>query len=357
MLYLKWVINMEGIPVTKKPTFDLGDGTSFLDVLDKYSSLFEITEGQIIELFHFPYEVYMAWTSLLARYRLWYLEECNRFRQKNPQAVNKDPNILGLVFLERDESKKLYLKIIGNNGETALYITRDDSNREDYKDLVGIKVSESEFISMLNDIRINRANTTNIPSLNICQLMNISGLLEYQQYLNEQLNPTVVTFCEAQNGSTGEARNISPSTSRRHDIIDMAIRRNVLMERCPISIMKFRGLNTGMEYEAYIYERNGRTLAVVEPVSGTQYQYNLNLGPVEDDELIKEMIKAALEAPEDIAMIDPAIMRKNHTTLQAFCDSLDTLLGKNLNQHFKTAVNKSHQVYSSTDKPYGSLHR
>ena len=120
------------------------------------------------------------------------------------------------------------------------------------------------------------------------------------------------------------------------------------MKRKPKKILFCSGTKTNTILEAFLYEKDGYVLAVIEPKSGTGYQYDLNLGNVDinDMDLIKEMIRAALGASEEIVMMDPAIIRKSHTTIEAFSEDLDIFLGNaKSTKLFYYKVEKAKNVY------------
>ena len=242
---------------------------------------------------------------------------------------------LGRIILGKDQNGKCYLTVIGNDDHTVLIIRNNNSNYEDYKNLMGTKITEEEFKKELDLIQTQRLTKSKISSrfireealpLDICKEMNIPLLINYYQYLNDYLNPTIA-YDEPEN-TVGPAQKSNPTASRKHTIIALDDRKKELLKRNPKKLIRFEGTRTGIKFDAYIYEKDGFVLAVVEPESGLSYQYNLNLGEIaiSDNALIEEMIKAALEAPEEIVMQDDAMMRKNHTTMATFVENLDIFL-------------------------------
>ena len=106
-------------------------------------------------------------------------------------------------------------------------------------------------------------------------------------------------------------------------------------------------------FDAYIYIKNGFILAIIEPISGLGYQYNLNLGFAEDyeEEKVKEMIKAALEAEEHLVMEDDAMIRKNHTTMENFKNNIEVFLNNSgTDKRFATKTENATKVYQRTKK-------
>ena len=62
--------------------------------------------------------------------------------------------------------------------------------------------------------------------------------------------------------------------------------------------------------------------------------------------LIKEMIKASLEAEENIVLQDAAIIRKNHTTMENFKENIETFLNnKDNNKLFLEKTVEASKVY------------
>lgn len=324
---------------------------SFLVELEKNYDLFNVTKGEIIKLFHIPSDIDKLFIYLFKEKNDYYFKRCTEMK--------RDPNKLGKISIEKDASGKCYLKIVGNDDHTILIIRQNDSRFEDYRNTIGSKITEEEFIDTLNRLQIKRVEEANIPSrflkevvppINICEEMNISELIDYYHYVNNYLtlSDSLITFDEPEN-SVGSRRRIGNGTTpRKNEVIDYKLRRDELMKRNPIKIISCSGNKNGSSLDAFIYDNDGLLLAVIEPVSGLGYQYNLNLGDIDKNNigLIEEMIKAALEASEDIVMMDSAIMRKNHTTIEAFSENLDIFLkNAKIYKPFYYDVKKSNNVY------------
>lgn len=324
---------------------------SFLVELEKNYDLFNVTKGEIIKLFHIPSDIDKLFIYLFKEKNDYYFKRCTEMK--------RDPNKLGKISIEKDASGKCYLKIVGNDDHTILIIRQNDSRFEDYRNTIGSKITEEEFIDTLNRLQIKRVEEANIPSrflkevvppINICEEMNISELIDYYHYVNNYLtlSDSLITFDEPEN-SVGSRRRIGNGTTpRKNEVIDYKLRRDELMKRNPIKIISCSGNKNGSSLDAFIYDNDGLLLAVIEPVSGLGYQYNLNLGDIDKNNigLIEEMIKAALEASEDIVMMDSAIMRKNHTTIEAFSENLDIFLkNAKIYKAFYYDVKKSNNVY------------
>ena len=58
---------------------------SFLEELEKKYELFEITNGEIIEFFEFPSDVYETWRSLLAQANSKYFTKMSGIGEKYSQ--------------------------------------------------------------------------------------------------------------------------------------------------------------------------------------------------------------------------------------------------------------------------------
>ena len=320
---------------------------SFLEELEKKYALFQISGGNIGDYFHFSKDIRDAFVYLFAKANDRYYEKCDEF--------GKDPYFIRGASIEKDKSGNCYLKVLGNDNHTILIIRKDNCVFGDYKNIVGKKIFESEFkaiVDLIQRTAVEKANISNrflreeVLPLDLCKEMNIPLLISYFQYLNDLKTP-IVAFEEPEN-TVGPKQKSNPTNVRKNPIIDYSLRQDELIKRNPQRTFKFAGNKTGSIFEAYIYERDGMILAVVEPESGIEYQYNLNLGEIDinDEELIKEMIKAALEAREDIVMLDDAIMRKNHTTIEAFSENLDVFLnGAKTTKKFYYDVKNSKSVY------------
>ena len=63
------------------------------------------------------------------------------------------------------------------------------------------------------------------------------------------------------------------------------------------------------------------------------------------------MIKAALEAKENLVMEDDAMIRKNHTTIASFKNNLEVfLLNSENDKRFASQVQNANQVYQKVRK-------
>ena len=291
-------------------------------------SLFNLTDGYIIlEFFNFPEDIVKAMRYLLGSANDKYFLNC--------KEQGKSSDKLGGVIIKKDPDGKCYLKVIGNDNHTILIIRQNDSRYEAYKSIIGKKITEEEFRECLNATQLLRLKNAHIPSRFLKEVLplpdlieerNIPLLISYYQYLNDYQKTTIV-FDEPEN-TVSPAQKTNPTSPRKNPVIPWEQRQQELLKREPKRVIRFEGSRTSTVFEAYIYERDGETLAIVEPESGIAYQYNLNLGFVDkyNQELIEEMIKAALEASEEVVMLDDAIMRKNHTTLEAFKENLDVFL-------------------------------
>ena len=332
----------------------------FLVELEKEYELFSATRGEIIKLFQFPDDIIECFT--------YFFIKANTFYYKTCKEGNKKVNDYEQMVIEKDKSGKCYLKILGNDSRTILIIRRNDSNFDDYKDIMGYKITEEEFKTVLDSKQKAKAeielaklpkrfldknseaidNIINNTPIDICEEMAIYTLFDYYHYINNylSLSDAVISFNEPQNINSAVRRLGNGTAPRKNEVIDYTQRRNELLKRSPKKIISCSGNKTNSILEAFLYENEGFILAVIEPKSGMGYQYDLNLGKIDINnmKLIEEMIKAALEATEDIVMMDPAIMRKNHTTIEAFSENLDIFLANaksNKPFYYKVAAAKS----------------
>ena len=115
---------------------------SFLVELDNNYELFEATNGEIIKLYHFPDEIKECFTHLLMKANKFYYDTCKR----NGLEIND----FEIIKLEKDKSGKCFLKVVGIENHTVLIIRRNDSNIDDYKNIMGYKMTEEEFKTILD---------------------------------------------------------------------------------------------------------------------------------------------------------------------------------------------------------------
>lgn len=325
---------------------------SFLDVLEKNKELFLKFNGEIIKLFKFPSDINTMFRYFLINSNNNYENNCE---QKGTNIYDRER-----LVLNTDKEGKAYLSVYGNDDQTVLIIRKDDSNLENYRNIIGKKITESDFAETLDlyqKVKLERAGISKrfikeeIPPIDICDEMNIHKLIKYYKYLNyEYMNEEVITesFDEPENEGSKRERKYGGTVERKNQVIDYSTRKEALEKHNPKYVIKYIGNKKDSEYDAYIYEKGDYTLAIVEPVDGLSYQYNLNLGTVDKDdkELIKSIIKAALEAKEEIVMLDDAIIRKNHTTMESFNDNLEIFLNNaKTTKKFYYDVEKSKDVY------------
>ena len=310
-----------------------------LEILKSNYNLFAKTNFEVD--FKFREDVYDAFTYFLMNGT--YSRGC----VENSKKLY-DPN---RVFVRLNGSNECSLLVLGNDGKTNLVIRENNSDINNYRD-ASISITENEFIELMDyyqRIKLKRANISSrfikdeIPPIDICSEMNVEELISHYKNINRE---DIEIFDEPENEVGYYPKTPGESVERKNLILDYELRRQELLDRNPKKVVKFIGSKTNNELDAYVYERDGYTLAIVEPVSGKGYQYALNLGNVDDDNLIREMIKAALEAKEEIVMLDDAIMRKNHTTIETFRNNLDIFLGNaKSTKKFYYDFEKSKDVY------------
>ena len=324
----------------------------FLDKLEKEYELFRITNFQIIKLFKFSDDIYAIFKKIFMSTNSFYEERCKTFGNKIDSQ--------NTVFICLDKSGKCYLKVLGNDNHTILIIRSNSSNYSDYADIIGTKIIERDFLNYLDKYQTSKLENANlskrfikdeIPPINGYEEMDIQKLISYYIYLNNNYFKEleeVEYFDEPENmGGKHNKLNLE-SVPRKNDIVDYSVRKAELLKYKPIRQIIFEGSKTDIVFEAFVYQKDGFVLGIIEPISGVGYQYTLNLGPIDinDKDLIRDMLKAALEAEEKTVLMDDAIMRKNHTSLETFKDNLETFLnnGKN-SMRFYYDIKNANQVY------------
>ncbi len=325
---------------------------SFLKIIEDNYYLFKYSDGEISDFYHFPIDVIETFYEIFCDCNESYLTRC--------KANNKPAKGYSKMQILKDQSGKCYLKVVGNDNHTTLIIRQDDAKYEDYK-IVGKKITESGFKDLLNMVELRRFYDANlsprfikekIPKISLVEEMNTEAFIEYHKYLNdeylESLKASTDIFEEPDNPSSSYYRQGGTTAERKNDVIDYDLREQALLEKDPKMIYKIVGAQTGVELMTYVYEKDGYCLAIVEPVSGLGYQFDLNLGPIKylDEDQIKSMVKAALQASEEVVLMDDAIIRKSHTTIETFRDNLDIFLNnvKSI-RPFYGNVQKAKNVY------------
>lgn len=265
------------------------------------------------------------------------------------------------VFLKKDRKGKAYLKITGKDHNTILIVRGDDSRYSAYIGIEGYKVTESELsktIDIIQKERLAKAKIPkrflkeDIPDVDLYEEMEIEKFLEHCKEIEKiQNEPDTTLFFEEPENTVERKVTKSPSLEtkeRIHSVIPYETRKEELTKHHQKKIIRFKGKKTDKVFDAYIYIKNGYILAIVEPLSGLGYQYNLNLGFAENynEDLIKEMIKAALENEENIIMKDDAIIRKNHTTIENFKDNIRIFLNNTEeDKRFLQKIESASKVY------------
>ena len=325
---------------------------SFLKRVEENYDLFKYCEGEIPEFYHFPEDIIEAFYVIFCESNQYYLTRC--------KALDKPARGYSSMRILKDQSGKCYLKVVANDNHTTIILRQDDSKYEDYK-IVGRKMTESEFKNLLNMVELRRFFEAKlsprfikdvIPMINLEKEMTTEEFLDYHRYLYEEFleskKAAIDTFDEPDNPGSAYYRQGGTSPDRKNDVIDFELRERALMEKDPIMFYKIVGSQTGIELMAYVYEKGEYCLVVVEPVSGLGYQYCLNLGPMKylDEEQIKSMVKEALQATEEVVLMDDAIMRKSHTTIETFKENLDIFLSNAKSMRpFYGSVQKAKDVY------------
>ena len=265
------------------------------------------------------------------------------------------------VFLKKDKKGNCYLKISGRDHNTKLIIRSDDSKYSDYIGIEGYKVTErtlTKTLDLIQKEKLERSGISKrfiketIPEIDLCEEMDIEKFIMICKEIEKRQNEPEATeiFDEPENTAEKRIRKVSDKESKEriHSVIPYELRKNELVKYNHKKIIRFKGTKTDRVFDAYIYIKHGYILAILEPLSGLGYQYNLNLGYAEDynEGLIKEMIKSSLEAEENIILKDDAIIRKNHTTIENFKENIETFLnGQNNNKLFLEKTVEAANVY------------
>lgn len=290
------------------------------------------------------------------------MQTINKAYVKN---IIKNKNIR--VFLKKDPKGNAYLKITGRDRNTKLIIRSNNSRYSSYVSIEGYKVTEKEFARTIDIIQRERLAKANIPKrfikeeipeVNLYEEMEIEKFLsnckEVERLQNEP--ETTLYFDEPENAAERKTRRTPSFTEpkeRMNSVVPYELRKAELTKYNQKKILRFRGKKTNKVFDAYIYIKNGYILAIVEPLSGLGYQYNLNLGFAENynEELIQEMIKASLETEENIVLKDDAIIRKNHTTIENFKDNIKIFLNHTEeDKRFLQKVESASNVYTRVRK-------
>lgn len=271
------------------------------------------------------------------------------------------------IFLKKTSAGKCYLKVIGRDRNTTLIIKPNDAKFSEYSGIIGYKISESklaETLDLVQRTKLEKAGIAKrfikeeIPPVDLYEEMGIENFVNHCVDIYAQKNePKFVGFYEEPENKTGRTKktkiNSGTTQERLNPIIPYEIRKQELVKHHQKEIIRFKGIKSNNVFDAYIYIRHGYILAIVEPISGLGYQYNLNLGFADDynEESIKEMIRATLEAEENLVMIDDAIIRKNHTTIENFKDNIGIFLNnKDYNKNFATKTENAAKVYQRVKK-------
>lgn len=288
------------------------------------------------------------------------------------QAVNKayvnniNPKRPIRVFLKKTHTGRCYIKVIGRDRNTKLIIRSEASKKHEFYYIEGYKITEKELAQSLDLIQRKKLEKSGIakrfikeiiPEVDLYDEMGIESFITDCKEINMRKNqPISVELYDEPENNIGVKRvkqNENTAPIRMNPVIPYEIRKRELIKYHQKEIIRFRGKKTSNLFDAYIYIKNGFVLAIVEPLSGIGYQYNLNLGFVEDynEDRIKEMIKAALEAKENLVMEDDAMMRKNHTTLESFANNIEVfLLNVETDKRFASQVQNATQVYQKIRK-------
>ena len=290
------------------------------------------------------------------------MQTINKVYVKN---INQNRQIR--VFLKKTHTGKCYLKVTGRDHNTVLIIKSNDSKYYEYSGMKGYKVNEEDLRKTIDIIQREKLEKSGIskrfikeviPELDLYEELEVEKIIQKCKDSYKRKNtPTLIEIFEEPENISGNRKKITKNNittaERIHPIIPYETRKEELIKYNQKEIIRFQGKKTNNIFDAYIYVKNDYILAIIEPLSGLGYQYNLNLGFKEnyDIEIIKEMIKATLEAEEHIVLTDDAIIRKNHTTIENFKDNIGIFLNnKDYNKQFATKAEKASKVYIKTKR-------
>lgn len=328
---------------------------SVLEELEKNYNLFDITNGEIVTIFKFPQDIVDAFVYLLSANNKHYFENC--------KGQNKSVKEFSKIAIKKDLENNAYLQVIGADERTTLIIYKDNLNISNYHNIAGAKIKESMLIKQVDYIQKRNLERAKISQrflkeqpdeIDPIKEFNINGLFEYYKYLKyEYLGPgySKDSFVQNIENIPKSKRNLSNEnpTLRKNEIIDYNVRKSILLSYNPKYVRTYSSNASDLTYDAYVYLKYDMVLVALEPISGENYQLLLNLGYIDinDTKYIFDTIKTVLEVDSNIKVIDPAIMRKNHTTLERFVENVDIFLNSaQIYTNFYYDVKRAKEVYS-----------
>lgn len=325
---------------------------SILEFFDNNYNLFNKFDGKLGS-FKFPSDINEIFSILMEKVNDFYISGCKKLNVKSNDIFD--------YRLKRDTLGNTYLEVVGADNKTKIIIVKDNlKDYEFYKSVVGRKILESSFKDILNLYQTEKLKRTHISKrflkdvplpIDLKEEFDAENLKLYFEYLYDNLYKTKnisINFESPLNirGPKGQIEN--SARERVNRVIDYDIRKQSLMSYNPLYSLNFKSSNKDNSIDVYIYEKNGYTMAICEPISGTSYTMYMNLGPSEYTNLDKIInnIKIVLESKENIVLSDDAVIRKSHTTLDSYKQNLETFLGENkLSKRFSEEISVSNEVY------------
>ncbi len=327
---------------------------SCLEYFEKNYEVFSKFDGKIGS-YKFPRDINEIFAILMEKVNDKYLDNCKDFE--------KDPSEIYDYRVLLDKSGNCYLEVIGADQRTKVVIIKDSiKSIEDYNNVTGKKIMESFFGDILNlyqTEKVKKAGISSrflkdsIPPIDLVEEFECEKVKKYYEYLGKVSNETKnisMQFEAPINIGSPKSPASKPSKDRVNDIIDYDIRKQILSKYKPLYIINLTSTNGNDKLDGYVYVKDGYYMVVCEPISGKSYTLYLNIGPNEyiTEEMLLNNIKAALEAKEEVVLMDDAIMRKSHTTLDAFTSNVETFLNERKeNKRFLHDIEESKEVYGN----------
>lgn len=289
----------------------------------------------------------------------------NEFYTKDIVSLKEKANEHEKIRVLKDKEGKCFLEITGKNNKTIIIIRQENSNFELYKNLIGTKYTEEDFVKKLNQVQkidYNRA-LKKVPKrflkeyseTDLMDFLKAKLIVSYYEYLTDVYNEITIRqefFTEpdaVMRDNSEQNLNIKERNQERiNDIIDYELRKQALLKYTPFQVIQFIGRKTKGRIDVYLYEKDGFIIGICEPFFGDSYTKIFNLGKISkyNYPLIQEMLTAGLEANRVVSGNDPAIIRKAHTSVDTFNLNLKTLF-EDLegDKNFKDDIEESFKVY------------
>ena len=289
----------------------------------------------------------------------------NEFYTKDIIGLKEKASKHEKIRILKDKEGKCFLEITGKNNKTIIIIRQENSNFELYKNLIGTKYTEEDFVKRLNQIqkidydmvqrKVPKRFLKEYSDTDLMDFLKAKLIVSYYRYLTDEYNKITIRqefFTEpdaVMRDNSEQNVNIKERNQERiNDIIDYELRKQALLKYTPFQVVQYIGRKTRGRVDVYLYEKDGFVIGICEPFFGDSYTKIFNLGETSkyNYSLIQEMLTAGLEANRVVSGNDPAIIRKAHTSVDTFISNLKTLF-ENLedDKNFKEDIEKSFKVY------------